>query len=89
MVLISRLSKLSGVGTDAARIELANVIHQSLKDAEGELELLATQVEDDGQPSLVSKVGKLGEDLKMFVSPFLGRCFVSLFLGRCFCFSIP
>lgn len=75
MVLIARLSKLGGAGTDAARVELANVIHQSLKDAEQELELLSTQIDDevnDGSTSssaLNSKINKLTEDMKMYAPP--------------------
>jgi protein transport protein SEC20 len=72
MLLISRLSKLGGTGTDAARLELSNVIHQSLKDADQELELLSTQVDDeigDGSSpntaALNSKIHKLTEDMKM------------------------
>jgi len=49
------------------------VIHQSLRDAESELELLSAQVEDEvgdgAQVALKSKVEKAGEDLKMFVFP--------------------
>lgn len=71
MSLISRLSKLDTPNSDGARIELANVIHQSLRDAESELELLSAQVEDEvgdgAQVALKSKVEKAGEDLKMFV----------------------
>ncbi|RPB15411.1 hypothetical protein P167DRAFT_482968 [Morchella conica CCBAS932] len=72
MLLISRLSKLGGAGTDAARLELSNVIHQSLKDADQELELLSTQVDDeigDGNSpnaaALSSKIHKLTEDMKI------------------------
>ncbi|KAH0607024.1 uncharacterized protein H6S33_003012 [Morchella sextelata] len=72
MLLISRLSKLGGTGTDAARLELSNVIHQSLKDADQELELLSTQVDDeigDGSSpntaALNSKIHKLTEDMKI------------------------
>lgn len=72
MLLIVRLSKLGSPGTDAARIELANEIHQSLKDAEQELELLATQVDDEvsdgsaNSAALNSKINKLTEDMKMY-----------------------
>ncbi|KAG0639210.1 hypothetical protein HOY80DRAFT_886599 [Tuber brumale] len=69
MSLISRLSKLDTPGGDSTRTELANVIHQSLRDAESELELLSTQVEDEvgdgAQIALKSKVVKAGEDLKI------------------------
>ncbi|PUU74503.1 hypothetical protein B9Z19DRAFT_1133217 [Tuber borchii] len=69
MSLISRLSKLDTPNSDGARIELANVIHQSLRDAESELELLSAQVEDEvgdgAQVALKSKVEKAGEDLKI------------------------
>lgn len=75
MLLIARLSKLGGIGTGAARIELANAIHESLKDAEQELELLATQVDDEvpdgssNSAALNSKINKLAEDMKMYVPP--------------------
>lgn len=75
MLLISRLSKLGGAGTGAARIELANTIHESLKEAEQELELLAAQVDDevpDGSrdgAALNSKINKLTEDMKMYAVP--------------------
>ncbi|RPB04894.1 hypothetical protein L873DRAFT_1840341 [Choiromyces venosus 120613-1] len=69
MILISRLSKLDAPNSDSARTELANVIHQSLRDAESELELLGAQVEDEvgdgAQVALKSKLGKVGEDLKI------------------------
>lgn len=69
MLLISRLSKLGGAGTGAARIELANAIHESLKEAEQELELLTTQVDEVSDSSnsaaLNSKINKLTEDMKM------------------------
>lgn len=77
MLLISRLSKLGGTGIGAARIELANAIHESLKDAERELELLAAQVDDevsDGSSNaavLNSKVNKLTEDMKMYALSLL------------------
>jgi len=71
MSLISRLSKIDTPNSDGARTELANVIHQSLRDAESELELLSAQVGDEvgdgAQVTLKSKVEKAGEDLKMFV----------------------
>lgn len=72
MILISRLSKLGGTGTDAARLELSNLIHQSLKDADQELELLSTQVDDEigdgnspNSAALSSKIHKLTEDMKI------------------------
>ncbi|CAZ85116.1 unnamed protein product [Tuber melanosporum] len=69
MSLISRLSKLDTPGGDSTRTELANVIHQSLRDAESELELLSAQVEDEvgdgAQAALKGKVVKAGEDLKI------------------------
>lgn len=70
MLLISRLSKLGGAGTGAARIELANAIHESLKEAEQELELVTTQVDDEvsdrsSSAALNSKINKLTEDMKM------------------------
>ncbi|KAL7276166.1 Protein transport protein sec20 [Rhizina undulata] len=63
MVMIARLSKLDGITTDAARLELASNIHQVLKESEQELELLNAEVED-GSP-FTSKLNKITEDLKI------------------------
>ena len=39
MTLITRLRKLDGMGEDAVRFALVNLIHQSLKDSEQDLEV--------------------------------------------------
>ena len=67
MQLISRLSKTDSA---AARSELASAIHQGLKDAEQELELLSAMAEDDDAigGGVEVKIGKVVEDFKMFVS---------------------
>lgn len=70
MSLISRLSKLpGGAGTDVARTELANLIHQTLREAETSYELLEDEAVDLSDKSntaaIKSKVGKIGEDLKI------------------------
>lgn len=39
MSLISRLRKLEGIGVDSTRAELVQLIHQSLKDTEQDLEV--------------------------------------------------
>lgn len=40
MTLITRLRKLEGIGMDAVRAELVQLIHQSLKDSEQDLEVI-------------------------------------------------
>ncbi|KAF8476077.1 Sec20-domain-containing protein [Kalaharituber pfeilii] len=69
MALITKLRKLEGIGVDAARLELVNLIHQSLKDSEQDLELLRVQIEDlpagEQKTSLTSKWHKLSEDTKI------------------------
>lgn len=69
MMLIARLRKLEGIGVDAARTELVGLIHQSLKDAENELELLNVKIEDlpagDYKTTFTSKWHKLSEDNKI------------------------
>jgi protein transport protein SEC20 len=76
MILITRLSKLSAPGAEGetARTELAQLIHQMLREAETEYELLVDEAGmlqhahdsagggGSGVPSLVSKTG---EDLKI------------------------
>lgn len=39
MTLITRLRKLEGIGVDSVRAELVQLIHQSLKDSEQDLEV--------------------------------------------------
>jgi len=40
MTLITKLRKLEGIGVDAVRAEFVQLIHQSLKDAEQDLEVI-------------------------------------------------
>jgi len=69
MTLISKLRKLEGMGVDSARTELIQLIHQSLKDAEQDLELLRIHIEDlpvgEQKTALKSKWHKLSEDTKI------------------------
>jgi len=67
MGLITRLSKLSTPHSEAARTELATLIHQTLREAETEYEQLIDEARSNTNtntavPSLVSKTG---EDLKI------------------------
>ncbi|KAF3934313.1 hypothetical protein ABW19_dt0207802 [Dactylella cylindrospora] len=66
---IDRLANLTGVGTEAARNELAGVIHQSLKDGDGELETLSLQISTlnpstEPQTALEARLNKLQEEYK-------------------------
>ncbi|RPB19850.1 hypothetical protein L211DRAFT_842263 [Terfezia boudieri ATCC MYA-4762] len=69
MTLITRLRKLEGIGVDAVRAELVQLIHQSLKDSEQDLQLLWIHIEDlpvgDQKTALTSKWHKLSEDTKI------------------------
>ncbi|KAF8424685.1 hypothetical protein EV426DRAFT_598964 [Tirmania nivea] len=69
MTLITRLRKLEGIGVDAVRAELVQLIHQSLKDLEQDLQLLRIYIEDlpvgDQKTALTSKWHKLSEDTKI------------------------
>jgi len=71
MTLISRLSKLSGSSTDTPRTELATLIHQTLREAETEYELLEDEsadlnlTSDPSSTAIKSKIAKIGEDLKI------------------------
>jgi hypothetical protein len=71
MTLISRLSKLSDSSTDTPRTELATLIHQILREAETEYELLEDEsadlnlTSDPSSAAVKSKIAKIGEDLKI------------------------
>jgi protein transport protein SEC20 len=70
MILITRLSKLSAPGGEGetARTELAQLIHQMLREAETEYELLVDEarvLQHDSAGGVPSLVSKTGEDLKI------------------------
>jgi protein transport protein SEC20 len=71
MILITRLSKLCAPGGEGeiARTELAQLIHQMLREAETEYELLVDEArvlqQPDSASSVPSLVSKTGEDLKI------------------------
>ncbi|KAF8543092.1 hypothetical protein BDD12DRAFT_822002 [Trichophaea hybrida] len=65
MGLITRLSKLSTPHSEAARTELAALIHQTLREAETEYEQLIDEARSNTNSAVPSLVSKTGEDLKI------------------------